>query len=438
MENYNKLDVAAKLFPSVTGRNNSSVFRMSVLLTEKVDARLLQLSVNMIYERFSLFFLNLRRGVFWNYFDKNHVHFTVEEERKSPCSTIVSTESKGYIIKILYHANRISVEAFHSIADGSSVAELLKSLVYYYLCLKYGEFDAQGKVLLFDEESKNDEDSFEKHFGRLKGKAKKSEKVKKTPQPKEENAFRIKGKPFRRKGLSVVSAVFCADEVKKYCKSSGCSITALLAANLIMAIYERSQKASSDKRAIVVAVPVNLRKMFSSQTLKNFFGVVNVGCKLDESVTFEQLLLSVSEQMKSASDQSYLEEMSRKNVEMSGNLFSRHTPLVLKNMVVSIGFNYMGELKKTMALSNVGVVGFPDGARKYIRHMEFLLYSTPKSPINCSVCTFGDKMCISFTSSVVSVGIIKEFVTSLCEKTDTDAQVYSNMWGEEYEQMQRV
>ncbi len=424
MENFNRLDAAAKLFPSVTSTHNSSVYRVAVILKEEINPLILQLAVNMIYERYNMFFRRLRKGFFWNYFDTNHIHFTVEEENSTPCSTIISNENKGYIIKVLYFGNRISVEAFHAITDGAGIIEFIKSLVYYYLTIKHGPIDSEGKILLYDEISKkDDEDSFVKNF-------RKSNKVKSRTDKKQDNAFRIKGKRFRRGGHRVISGIISIADLKRYCKHKGCTITALLIANMIVSIYKGKQKKTRSNNPIVVAVPVNLRKIFNSDTLKNFFGVVNVGYYMEENSSFEDVLASVTEQLKNSLNADQLKENSEKTLKLSDNIFSKHIPLVLKNVVIPVGFNIIGESKKTITISNIGQLDFPQGACKHIEHTELLLYPTQKSRINCGVCSFEDKLVVSFTSSVSDTAVIREFFISLVNFANLDITVYSNSWGD--------
>ncbi len=432
MKNHNQLDSVAKLFPAVTSKSNSSVFRLSVVLKEEVNPHTLQLAVNMIYERYSLYFLRLRRGFFWNYFDTNFVHFEVEEEHQSPCISILSHENRGYIIKVLYYKNRISVEAYHAITDGSGIIEFIKSLLYYYLSITHGALDHQGKVLLFNETEKNDEDSFKKYFNNIKsheGKRRKAtKKTKNSP-----NSFRIEGKKFKHRGHSVVTGVLPLSEFKNYCKTNNCSITAFIITNLIFAIYNEKQKGTNSQKPIVIAVPVNLRKLFPSSTLKNFFNVVNVGYTMTEEVDFKTLLQSITSQLQLTNDSDFLEEASKKRLKLSKNPVSRHTPLVVKNVVVPIGFKFMGELKKTMTISNIGSYNFPDEMKPYIEQTEVFLYPTAKSPINCSACSFEDNLSISFTRSISDASIIREFFTSLVKATGIDINMYSNQWGDKYE-----
>ncbi len=431
MEDYNKLDITAKLFPSVTSKNNSSVFRVSVVLNEEIDPDTLQLAVNMIYERFSLFFLRLRRGVFWNYFDRNHIYFKVEEDLNSPCDNIIKFENKGYIIKVLYYKNRVSVEAFHSITDGNGILEYIKSLIYYYICIKHGNIDPQGKVLLFDEKDKNDEDSFLRHYSR------KTYNRRKTIT-REGFSFRLKGKQYKHSGHSVVTGVISVARLKECSKEYNCTITAFLIAYLIKAIYNEKQSKTGNKKPIVIAVPVNLRKIFASKTLKNFFGIVNISYKMSPDTKIENLLASVTDQLKLSSNQDYLEDMFVKNIKRSNNVLAMNTPLIIKNIFIPLGFRFIGELRKTITLTNLGKVDFPDGIKQYVECAEVLLYPTQKSPINCGVCSFEDKLCFSFTRSITDASIARAFFTSLTLALGQNVAVYSNNWGEVNEKVQQL
>ncbi len=428
MEPVHKLDLAGKLFPAVQSKNNSSVFRVAVVLREPVDAHALQLALNMIYERYSLFFLRIRKGVFWHYFDKNPLHFRVEEERRSPCESIAAYENRGHIMKILYHHHRLSVEAFHAIADGTAVMEFLQSLLYYYVCIKYGEVPHEGKVRLFHEIEQASEDSFARHF-------KSSRNAPKPRNAKEENSFRLQGKRYWKRGHSVVTAVLPLSPLKAYCKERGYTITALMTATMITAIYRAQQEKSARRGPIVIAGLVNLRKLFPSRTLKNFFGVVNVGYDMTKNPSFESLLASVQEQLKLTGDATHLEQLSGEKAKLSANVFAVHTPLILKNMVMPVGFHFMAELKKTMTISNVGATDFPAGVKAHILHAEILLYPTAKSPLGCAMCSFDERLTISFTRSITDNSVLRHFFALLQERTGVQPALYSNDWGERHEKL---
>ncbi len=424
MKSYNKLDSAAKLYPSVTNKNNTSVFRISVVLNENIDANLLQIAVNMIFERFKLYFMRLKSGVFWNYFDYNTLHFTIEKESECPCNSILAADNKGYILKVLYYNNRISVEAFHSITDGSGVLEFTKSLVYYYLTIKHGAMPHENKVLLYDEKVKsNYEDSFLKYFKRFTKEDKQFIK-------KKLNAFKMDGKKYKRKGNSVVVGLVSVNALKDYCKLKNCTITAFLSALLIKSIYDVKQKHSSDNKPIVIALPVNLRKTFKSDSLKNFFGLTHLSYTMSDSTNLDDIIIDLSAQLIENTSEESLGAISKASVRRSLNIFSKNTPLVLKNIFLPYFFSALGEKKKTVPISNMGNVLMPQETYKYISHFEFILYPTKLTHISIGACSFNDKLALAFTRSIIDADLIRYFFMQLKQITNTDISVYSNMWGE--------
>ncbi len=427
MKNYNKLDSAAKLYPSVTNKNNTSVFRISVVLNEQVDAHLLQIAVNMIFERFKPYFMRLKSGVFWNYFDFNSFHFTIEKEFESPCQSILAADNKGFILKVLYYKNRISVEAFHSITDGSGVLEFVKSLTYYYLTIKHGEMPHENKILLYDENVKsNYEDSFLKYFNRYTKEDKQFIK-------KKLNAFKMNGEKFKRRGNSVVVGLVSVDALKTCCKNHNCTITAFLSALLIKSIYEVKQKHTDNTSPIVIALPVNLRKTFESNSLRNFFGLTHLSYTMRENTSLSDIIKELTEQLIENTSQKSLQAMSKVSVRRSMNIFSKHTPLILKNMFLPYFYSAIGEKKKTIPFSNMGNVLMPQDTHKYISHFEFLVYPTKLTHISMGGCSFNDVLALSFTRSILDASIIKHFFIELKKLANTDISVYSNMWGEDNE-----
>ncbi len=426
MKNYNKLDTAAKLFPAVSNKHNSSVFRVAVVLNEPVDAKILQLAANMIYERYSFFFMKLKKGFFWNYFDENLLNFRIEKEEDVPCSNIVSFENKDHYIKVLYYGNRISVEAFHSITDGSGASEYIKSLVYYYLCIKHGNVPSEGKVLLFDDLEKNDEDSFTDYFHNVKIN-------KNNIKLRNKNSLRIKGDKFKKGGHNVVTLNLSIKSVKEYCKKKKCTITVFLVALMINTIHETYQ--NKDNKPIVIAVPVNLRKIFPSKTLKNFFGVINISYEVKQKDSLENIIKYVAKEFNEVLTKEKLESSIHENIHLSNNIFTKHTPLLIKNFVIPVGFNFMGELKKTITISNIGQFEFPTELEQYISHTEVLLYPTKKSPINCGICSCKETLSINFIRSIKDNKIVKNYATNIKKIIKSELTVYSNNWGEKNEKM---
>ena len=85
---WRKLDNSAKIFPISTGKKYSNVFRLSVVLKEKIDPEILEKAVKIALEKYKSFKVRLKDGFFWNYFEHNTKELIIEEEKEYPCKYI--------------------------------------------------------------------------------------------------------------------------------------------------------------------------------------------------------------------------------------------------------------------------------------------------------------------------------------------------------------
>lgn len=422
MDNWYKLDNAAKLFPSVTNTKNSSVYRVSAVLKEKVDRAFLQKAVEHIYNRFPAMFVRLRKGVFWNYFDSNVNKFIIEEETDYPCSNINPKHNNGYMVKVLYYNRKISVEVFHSLTDGSGALEFLKTLVYYYLVFSGHNIDDEGIVVTTDSpvSAADLEDGFLHYYN--------PSDVKPEPQRK---AYRIRGVTFQCYGVNVVSGSMQASAVNRVAKAYGTTITGYVSAALIYSIYQARQKFENNKLPIIVTVPVNLRRAFPSKTLRNFFTTVNVGAAVSQLTTFQEIVDMVTDDLKRQTSKEYLEGLIANNIKIEKNIAAKVAPLFIKDIFVPLGFNIWGETKKSITVSNLGNVILPVSMAPYIEKIDVVLYPTPKSPLNCGLCSVNDNLIINFSRTIEEADIIRYFFSFLAENDKLEITVRSNNWGVE-------
>lgn len=419
MKKWYKLDTAAKIFPATATSENSSIFRIAFILNEDINPSKLQEALDIVINRFPTFKVEIKNGLFWNYFKKNERPLLVREEKTYPCSPMLE-DNNHYLIRILYYKNKISLESFHSLTDGSGAISFLKTLVYQYLLLCGKKIDPEGKILLPDSVSPyyEEEDSFEKNYHHRK--------VKKVPHPK---SHRIYGTPFEPYGNNAVHGIININDLKNFCKKNNLSITEFLVTLLIHSIYTETMRYNSSKNPIVVALPINLRKFYNSETLRNFFCVVNIEVNCKNNMTFDDIAKIVKEEIKNKVNKEYVDSEVIKNNKLEKNIFIRVIPLQLKNLFLSYGFDVLGEDKKTITLSNLGNIDIPKDMKKYIINSEVILYPTKKSPINCSMSTINDNLTITFIRTIKENEIIRYFFKYLANNCNLKVQVYSNEWG---------
>jgi NRPS condensation-like uncharacterized protein len=70
----------------------------------------------------------------------------------------------------------------------------------------------------------------------------------------------------------------------------------------------------------------------------------------------------------------------------------------------------VGGEEQNATVSNLGGIKMPKQMEKYIDRMETVLYPTPKSPINCGICSASGKLTVSFSSTIQEKDIIRSFL----------------------------
>ena len=133
-----KLDNAAKIYPAARRRNWSNLFRQSVTLYDEVDRDILQCALDVTVKRFPSIAAKLRKGVFWYYLQQVKNAPEIGDEYSYPLVFMDRKEMRKCAFRVIAHENRIAVEYFHSLTDGTGALIFLKSLTAEYLEQKYG------------------------------------------------------------------------------------------------------------------------------------------------------------------------------------------------------------------------------------------------------------------------------------------------------------
>ena len=132
-----RLDNAAKIYPAARRKNWSNLFRQSVTLTENVDVRVLQDALDVTVKRFPSIAARLRKGAFWYYLQQVEAAPQIREEYSYPLVFMSNEEMRRCAFRVIAYENRIAVEFFHSLTDGTGALVFLKSLTAEYLEQKY-------------------------------------------------------------------------------------------------------------------------------------------------------------------------------------------------------------------------------------------------------------------------------------------------------------
>ncbi|MBQ8430610.1 MAG: hypothetical protein IJX26_01530 [Clostridia bacterium] len=258
--NWLKLDNAALIYPSSSSENWNSVFRLSAYLKAEVNPEILQQAVNVVIERFPNFDVTLRRGMFWYYLQGMNTFPKVEQEVNYPCRRM-EINRKKHLFRVLYYKNKISFESFHCLTDGYGAMCFLNSLLACYFYLGGEKISTEQLLADYNDKCSPEEmeDSF-KTFTDDSGCSKRSTK----------KAYQIHGTPQQNGVLDVVTAVLDLEKTKQVAKEKGCTITQLLTAVYAKSIINYQKHMLVRKKPVIISLPVNLRKIFDTKTLRIF------------------------------------------------------------------------------------------------------------------------------------------------------------------------
>ena len=266
-----RLDNAALIFPAIIRKNWNNVFRVAVTLKEPVDPDLLSQAAADLRPRFPTVFVRLKAGFFWYYLETIPEAPKAELDYAYPLTHMSRKQLKTCCIRIFYYENRIAVEFFHSVTDGTGGINFLQNLTARYLSLKTGkEIPAEGVIVNWQDSPKPEEtrDCFllcdaPGAIGRA-----------------EANAYRLSGNPETDQYRHIVMGIVPTDVLKAKAKEQGVTITAYLAAVLAEAVRDRQDmegKPPKRLKPVKITIPVNLRKTFGLDTMRNFALAVNIG-----------------------------------------------------------------------------------------------------------------------------------------------------------------
>ena len=398
---WRKLDNAALAFPPATDKNDTRVFRMYCELTEEISPEILQDALDRTMEKYPLFQVVLRKGLFWFYLERRDIRAIAKEEIKPPCSRLYIPDKKSLLFEVSYYENRINFEVYHALTDGTGARNFLQELVQNYLILKHPETefphtDTEEKTTFRDHE----EDSFSQYYSA------------ETPKNKDKNprAVPLRGAMLSHEEMEVMEISIPVKKILAKAREYGTSITAYLSAVLICSIHEEIPRIRQ-KRPITLMVPVNLRNFFPSESMANFFGWIEVGYTFTEQTTFRDVLEAVKKQFETELVKEKIAMNVNGYVRLEKNPLIRAVPLEVKKYFLMVGAAW-GSRRITTVYSNIGVVRFAEEYNQYIQRFGFF---TCTEALQLCSCSYGDELLLGFTSKIPGESIQRNFMRYLEE-----------------------
>lgn len=405
-----KLDNAAKIYPAARRRNWSNVFRQSATLTEDVDKEVLKSSLEVVAKRFPSIAARLRKGAFWFYLQQVEAAPEIKEEYSYPLVYMDKKEMRNCAFRVIAYKNRIAVEYFHSLTDGTGALIFLKNLVAEYIEQKYGEAIPEEDGIT-DRKASPKESELEDCFPKNAGKVPASRK--------DTNAWHMEGEPTENGFLNLTCFKLSVKEALDAAHKYDVTLTAFMSAVMLKALLNLQNEKNSNvkkQKRIKVLIPVNLRNLFPSDTMRNFamYTIPELDPRLGD-YNFREICLIVKHKMGLEITAKHMGSVIATNVNDEKNPLVRFIPLPLKNAVMKAVFDSVGERKSCLALSNLGDVKIPEVMKKYIDRFDFILGVQAEAPYNCGMLSYKDTVYINFIRNIKEAELERHFFAVLQE-----------------------
>lgn len=404
-----KLDLSAIVYPTLQRKDFSSVYRLSVLMKETVDPVLLQKAVDIALKRFPTYKSALRKGLFWRYLEPNDRPGPfVQPDIKNPCMPMSFKANNRYLIRIYYYDRRISLEAHHSLGDGTGGMCVLQTITAVYLRLKGHQISNGGFVL--DVETKPDPQELEDAYMKYAN-------AKVRPPRPGEKTYRVRGtkEPFYT--LNVIDGIMSVSQVMAVAKKYDATITEYLNAVLLYALLQKQDNEWHLKeRPVKIAMPVNLRRFFPSKTLRNFITMVypSIDPRLGE-YTFEEIVIQVRNYMRYYINEKFLKGDITTNAATQSHPFIRIVPLFIKDFVVRQFYTKVQDRNSSAGLTNMGALKVPEEMIEFIERFDIYMGQPFSSRTNCAVASFQDVLTVNFASSIIEADVERYFFRKLVQ-----------------------
>ncbi len=395
--NWYKVDNVAKVFLATVSKRDPRTMRVSCALKEDIDREILQAAVLSAIQDRPQMQVRFRRGLFWHYMEDTNITPVVTEEDGQMCPLLYEPAKAMLHYRVTYFKNRITLEVFHALSDGTGALEFLNIIVLDYLKLKYpGKFT---DVTIHSGASADalSQDSYRQFFGNVEISGSTLKK-----------AYHPGGLKLPYKQLQFFEIHMPTEQILPKAKALGVSLTSYFGAAWMLAIRD-DMPHRKRKLPVTIALPVNLRNYYPSQTTRNFFNNVNVSHVFDRDITLEELAKEFDGTLKTQLTEENIKKQMDRFETMEYVAFIRAVPLVIKQMVVRYG-SRSTDKKVSMVLSNLGVQKPPQDLAPQIA--GYSAYCSSEN-LFATMLSYGGDLSLGVSSPYLNTGVIKNLVRHL-------------------------
>lgn len=398
------LDTAAKVYPLSMGLKRMMMFRLSFYLKRPVEPEILQMALNYTIRRFPYFATTIKCGFFWHYIDSSMRRYAARTEVLPPCTPMRLNAISSPTFRVVWHGNRVSVEFFHVLTDGTGGSIFVRTLLREYLrLLGYPAPLGEG---IFQPGDVPDPREWADDFVLAD----------ESPSPEgfsDQSALQMRGLPSLEQPSRVLHFNLSVTALKNKAREKNVTINTLLLGVIMMALRDAAEP-HGGKKKLQVQLPVNMRKFYPSRTLRNFSMYCSIRLHPVEITGLDAILPKIAAQVSVGTAKESLDRtmtLSRKLVH-----YLRVVPLIIKRPIAYLIYGRLSDGVFTSTFSNLGPITLPAGMRDQVEKFDFVLGPPIRNRAVCSLCSYEDRAVftvVKITALPVFENAVYDYLTQL-------------------------
>lgn len=208
----------------------------------------------------------------------------------------------------------------------------------------------------------------------------------------------------------LTSKSFDANVVRDAARKYGVSITAFLSGIMLASVLEIQTRYPESSKAVQIMVPVNLRKLLPSRSLRNFslYALLRTPSEIPNP-SLSALIRSCSEQFTDQNRAGYMSAAVSSTMSAQNHVLYRILPLSLKSWILRWFHRMIGEQTSCISLSNLGRIDLPEEMQKWVSGINMALTPRMASPYNCG----RNQLTIQFSRSCLEPALETIFFQNL-------------------------
>lgn len=387
-----KLDTASVMFTSLTSDEWGRTFRLSCAIRNgKPNKEVLAKALEDIRPYFPNAFSCLRKGFFWNYQEVVSSAAELRDETSEGLLPVTGKYRGRPNFRIVCYKNRVAIEGSHFLGDGNGMKTFFLALMSRYFDLLDG---CETPFTMDTSAEQRNENAFAKYYN---------------PKGKKDAYSPAKAYHFdescTRKTPEMLFVLMQEKQLLDLSHKYTMTLTEFYAALMIKAVIECAEKMPD--KPVTIAVPVNLRRFFPSETVRNFVTQAYITCDVSQlkSTNLEDICEATRGQLKEQLNTENLIKYINKYGSLINNPVLKIVPNFIKQPVLRM-MQKNSHRNVTTIFTNLGECVLDDKLSTKIDRLCFVNGDTSKYglPVTCSCISFNGilTLCFSHTNSDLS------------------------------------